>query len=187
MFKRIVREGLPAKNMACIVVIAILCMSILLPSSAFAYTKSGHTWRSSNRSVLILSSVTGSYRTQLISAITNYNSIRDIKMSTTSSTSCPWKASLVRNKSVSWEGITYTTWDSSNKLTSAISQLNKHYCDNYADATKRVVWLHELGHGWGLGHVTATKRVMYKSASGAYKAGVRALTSDEINGINALY
>lgn len=88
---------------------------------------------------------------------------------------------------MSWEGITYTTWDSSNKLTSAISQLNKHYCDNYADATKRVVWLHELGHGWGLGHVTATKRVMYKSASGAYKAGVRALTSDEINGINALY
>lgn len=109
-------------------------------------------------------------------------------MSVTSVASCPFKASLVNNSSVSWEGITYTKWNSSNRLTSAISQLNKHYCGNYADARKRVVWLHELGHGWGLGHVTSKKCVMHKSASTAYTSGgVRALTSDEVNGLNALY
>ena len=164
-----------------------LCALALTPDPALAYAKTGHTWSSSSRNVLILSSVTGTYKTQLTSSIADYNAIRDVKMSVTSIANNPWKASLVRNSSVNWEGITYTKWNASGKLTSAICQLNRHYCDSYTAARKKVVWLHELGHGWGLGHVASTKRVMYKSASAAYKAGVHALTSDEINGINALY
>lgn len=187
MVEPIAQAKISVKRIISVAVIAALCVSFLLPNPALAYTTSGHKWRSSTRNVLILSSVTGGYKTQLISAITNYNAIRDIKLSTTSIANCPWKASLVRNTSADWEGITYTKWDTSNKLTFAACQLNRHYCDKYADAKKKVVWLHELGHGWGLGHVASTKRVMYKSASGAYKAGVRTLTSDEINGINALY
>jgi predicted Zn-dependent protease len=51
----------------------------------------------------------------------------------------------------------------------------------------KVVWLHELGHSIGLGHVSTLKRVMYTSASDAYFAGVTSLTSDEIAGVNSIY
>lgn len=72
--------------------------------------------------------------------------------------------------------------------TSSLSRLNIYYLHGTEPINRlKVVWLHEIGHGLGLDHVTVLHRVMYKSASAAYFDGVTALTSDEISGINHLY
>lgn len=180
------KSKIPLVAIALIVAIALSLST--MSQSAFAYTKSGGKWASSTQKVCVTPSVTGAYKTQLKNALANYTAFTDVTMSASTSTSVPWKACTVNKSSVSWEGITYTTKNSSNRYTYASSQLNKHFCDNYKDGVKKVVWLHELGHGWGLGHVSSVKRVMYTSASKAYSSGgVRALTTDEIAGINALY
>ncbi len=175
--------------LAMVALIAAITLSLsMMPQSAFAYTKLGGRWASATQKICVTPTVTGAYKTQLKNAIANYTAFTDATMSASTSTSVPWKASVVNKSSVSWEGVTYTTKNSSNRYTYASSQLNKYFCDKYKDGVKKVVWLHELGHGWGLGHVSSVKRVMYTSASKAYSSGgVRALTTDEIAGINALY
>lgn len=70
---------------------------------------------------------------------------------------------------------------------SATSRLNQYYLGSAVTARPKVVWLHELGHGLGLNHVTPVYHVMYSSATTAYNYGVRALTADEINGIDTIY
>lgn len=87
-----------------------------------------------------------------------------------------------------WEG--HNEWNCLfANTTSSVARVNDYYAANLISNAARIkmIWLHEVGHGLGLGHVSTVARVMYTSASGAYNAGVRTLTSDEIKGINALY
>jgi len=72
-------------------------------------------------------------------------------------------------------------------MSSVSVKSNDYYLGGASVTRMKVVWLHEIGHGLGLDHVGTVKRVMYKSASDAYNAGVTALTDDEISGINKLY
>ena len=73
-----------------------------------------------------------------------------------------------------------------NTLNSSM-HLNTYYLSAATPKRLKVVWAHEMGHSLGLGHVPELKRVMYSSASSAFNAGVEALTSDEVSGINSLY
>lgn len=92
------------------------------------------------------------------------------------------------SKATGWAG--YNNWNCAFGITSSsFARVNDYYNANLAsnEGRIRVIWLHEIGHGLGLDHVSTVARVMYTPTSSAYNAGVRNLTFDEINGINALY
>lgn len=83
----------------------------------------------------------------------------------------------------------YANWSNFLGATTACNmRVNQYYLSGSEPTARlKVVWAHEAGHCLGLNHVAESNRVMYSSASRAYFNGVRGLTADEINGINALY
>lgn len=89
---------------------------------------------------------------------------------------------------VNWEGYTNYYFNPITKINyKARSRINKHYTSNSNKTNIKVIWEHEICLGLGLDHVSSIKRVMYNSASAAYKNGITKLTADEKAGINKLY
>lgn len=156
------------------------------PQTANAYTTTGCKWSTKNINIDIRY-VNGNFRTAIKSAITNYYNSTDVKPRAVDASGNSFTARNASYGANGWEG--YATWTCvlGNTL-SVDAKLNMYYLSGTEPVTRlKVVWLHELGHGFGLDHVTNNKRVMYTSASQAYFNGVTALTSDEVNGINYLY
>jgi hypothetical protein len=97
-----------------------------------------------------------------------------------------FSAADVDNGADSYGG--WTDWSApTGRTISAHSTVDRHYVSGKTTVNITVIWLHELGHGLGLAHVTPVARVMHNPASGAYNAGVRNLTSDEVAGIDKKY
>lgn len=83
---------------------------------------------------------------------------------------------------VSWDG--YTTWSTSGGyFNNAQVKLNTYYTRNYSAAWIQGVAAHELGHAMGIGHVSSCA-LMYPNTP---RCGIDTPTSDDVNGINALY
>lgn len=130
----------------------------------------------------------GHSRPRWENAVFEINQQTDVNFSWTDSTSPSWKAYAADYGATGWEG--QSQWNVVLGSTrSASSKLNTRYLSTGMPFDRlKVVWLHELCHVWGLGHVSGINHVMYQSASDAYlRGGVRTLTSDEKNGINNLY
>lgn len=127
-------------------------------------------------------------RTALYAALNNYTLGTDTNLTGVTTSGPTFTAANNNYGATGWEG--QNTWVCPfGVTTSSLARVNDYYVGNLAsnEGRIRVIWLHEIGHGLGLDHVATVARVMYTSASQAYNAGVRNLTSDEINGINALY
>ena len=153
------------------------------PASAYATT--GAKWPATDiRSNY--SYTNGDYRSGFTSAVGNYRINTDVNLTGTLDSGPTFTARNTNYGATGWEG--QASWTAPfNVTTSAEIRLNDYYLQGAPVARLKVVWLHEIGHGLGLAHVSTVARVMYTSATAAYNAGVRSLTSDEINGINALY
>ena len=80
---------------------------------------------------------------------------------------------------------TWTCWFGGTQGCTA--SLNRHYTDYYVSNKKRTVWLHELGHCFGLNHSSYATAVMRSCPACAYEAGQTGLHSDDKNGMNSLY
>ena len=105
---------------------------------------------------------------------------------TTTSDSTAFRAENSNYGANGWEG--QNTWYCPLGVThDSKARLNAYYLSGASVARLKVVWLHELGHGVGLDHVSTKARVMNTSASSGYYAGVRSLTTDEISGVNYVY
>ncbi|RWZ68093.1 matrixin family metalloprotease [Labedella populi] len=167
--------------------LALAVALVAVPTSANAYTHTGLRWATPNLRI-DTSGASGASKTALSSAISHISDRTDVLLLGTSATDPTWKARNGNYGATGWEGLNSTTQLAGRTL-SSLSRVNTHYVANTTanQARIRVIWLHELSHGLGLGHVTSKTRVMYTSASVAYNNGVRNLTSDEINGINTLY
>ena len=161
--------------------------SVVAAAPASAYTLSGCKWN--KKSFTVNSAGTnGTMRTALSDAATVYDLSTDVTMVTSSTASSTLTAANNNYGQTGWEGIASPTCSSG--VTSKVHiRANDYYLPNLSSQRARikVVWLHELGHALGLGHVSTLHRVMYTSASSAYYDGVYTLTGDELNGINALY
>ena len=83
---------------------------------------------------------------------------------------------------VSWDG--YTTWSySGSSFNNAQVKLNTYYTRNESASEIQGVAAHELGHAMGIGHVSSCA-LMYPNTP---RCGIDTPTSDDVNGINALY
>jgi predicted Zn-dependent protease len=158
----------------------------LLPAPAQAYTTTGCKWSTGTLRIDIRY-VNGNFRTGINQAISNYNSSTDVTLSGVDSSGPAWTAEHAGYGATGWEG--HSSWQCLlGKTLNSQMQLNTYYLGGTTPAARlKIVWAHEMGHSLGLSHVSTLQRVMYTSASDAYNAGVRSLTSDEINGINSLY
>lgn len=159
---------------------------VAIPTAAQAYTTTGQKWGNANLRIYV-ATTSGDYRTSINQASSNYTSSTDVNLTNTTDGGPAFSAANTNAGATGYEG--HTDWNYvGGRTTSAHSILNTYYLSGAPVARLKVVWLHELGHGLGLNHVSGTNRVMYTSASTAYTSGgVRSLTSDEISGINALY
>ena len=165
-----------------------VCMAVYLSTiSAAASTTSGSKWGSPTQKISA-SAISGTFETAMGNAVFEINQQTDVNFSWTDSTSPSWKSYAADYGATGWEG--QSQWNVVLGSTrSASSKLNTRYLSTGMPFDRlKVVWLHELCHVWGLGHVSGINHVMYQSASDAYlRGGVRTLTSDEKNGINNLY
>ncbi|MCJ1715762.1 matrixin family metalloprotease [Microbacterium sp. M1A1_1b] len=165
--------------------VAVAAALIAIPNVAHAYAYEGPKWPSGNLRIY-MNTTSGNYRTAINQASANYTSATDVNLTNTTAGGPTFSAADVNNGADGYEG--FTNWFSPNGRTeSAHAILNRYYLAGKPTAQLKVVWLHELGHGLGLAHVGPLARVMHDPASGAYGAGVRNLTSDEVAGINNKY
>lgn len=168
--------------------ILIAAIAIVVPAStASAYTTTGCKWGNTTLRINY-SYVASQYTTGLSSAKNNYNSSTPVlSLSLTTSSGPSWTAATSNYGNTGWEA--HANWTCAFGKTSNCSMRMNQYYLNGTEPWQRhkVIWAHEMGHCLGLGHVSTVARVMYTSATAAYNAGVRSLTSDEINGINAIY
>ncbi|MGN8553257.1 UNVERIFIED_CONTAM: matrixin family metalloprotease [Microbacterium sp. SLM126] len=78
----------------------------------------------------------------------------------------------------------WTTWGCNGSLTTfANVTLNPYYTNAFSVANKKRVWMHELGHGLGMGHSTSAA-IMYSCPT---CTSFTAPQTDDKNGINARY
>lgn len=156
--------------------------------NANAYSTNGCKWGSATIKV-DTRYVNGKFFTAIKQAISNYTSATDVTMSYVDASGPGLKAENGDYGYTGWEGqASYTC--ALGRFIGVTARLNMTYLPSSSAShvpRLKVVWLHELGHSIGLGHVSTLKRVMYTSASAAYSAGVRSLTSDEIAGVNSIY
>lgn len=152
--------------------------------TSHGYTTTGCRWGTKSPTISTRN-VHGTYNSALYSARSNINARTPVTLNTTYEGALWWAWDGSYGSS-GWEGI--SSWSCrSGKVTGANSRVNETYLAGAPSGQIKVVWLHELSHVFGLGHVNSKKRVMYTSASEAYRNGVRSLTSDEIAGYRNLY
>lgn len=165
---------------------AVLAVGALvaIPTAAQAYAKLGYHWANGNLRIYV-ATTSGNYRTAIGQAATNI-SATDVNLTLTNDGGPAFSAAQTNEGATGYEGHTDQKFVGSRTL-NAHAVLNTHYLAGKPVAQLKVVWLHELGHGLGLDHVSGTNHVMYKSASTAYGAGVRNLTADEVAGLNSIY
>lgn len=167
------------------VLVATVAFAMAGLGPASAYTTTGCDWGTLNINV-DGSYTSGYFSTGLDQAISNYYGSTNLYLRRQNSSGNSFTAQNSNYGATGWEG--NTNWSCFFGTTnSATARLNMYYLQSAPTARLKVVWLHELGHGLGLGHVSSAYRVMYTSASAAYNNGIRSLTSDETSGINALY
>jgi len=158
---------------------------IAIPNVAQAYAYENSSWGNANLRIYV-ATTSGKYRTAINQASSNYTSATDLNLTNTTTGGPSFSAADVNNGADGYEG--WTDWSAPvGRTISAHSTVNRHYVSGKTTANIKVIWLHELGHGLGLAHVTPVARVMHNPATGAYNAGVRNLTSDEVAGINKKY
>ncbi|OZG56501.1 hypothetical protein AEAE_0989 [Aeriscardovia aeriphila] len=184
---------------AVLVFLIILGVSSAIPThSAYAYSTYPAKWDSSIQMIRAYGDVSGVYSTALNQAIDNYNTQTHVHLSRNNNGKMLAQARYYGG--TNWIGFKdgsqnvagYTNSDADKyprkRITWADVMLNKSIIRPSTPIGKvRLIWLHELGHAWGLGHSDYVHTVMYANADQSYKSGVEYLTTDDVRGINSKY
>ncbi len=166
--------------------LALAAALIAVPNAANAYSLHGYKWPDRNLRIYMNTTSTGNFRNAINQASSNYTSSTDVNLTNTTAAGPRFSARDYNAGATDYEGWTDVIHPGG-RVESAQSMLNRYYLGSAPVAQLKIVWMHELGHGLGINHVSNTVRVMHNPATAAYKAGVRYLTADDIAGINKLY
>lgn len=169
--------------------VALTVLSILAlaaPPQASAYVTHGCKWSTGSLRI-DWRWVIDNYRTGLSWAAANYTSATDVALTPVNVSGPAWTAVMGSYGATGWEGQASWSCPFSTTHNAQMRLSTFSLPGSTTPARLKITWAHEIGHVLGLSHVSRTDRVMYTAPGTAYVAGVRALTSDEINGINSLY
>jgi Matrixin len=159
----------------------------LAASPASAYKLSGQRWANVGTDPNAVINQTYSGTGYAWESARNAWNATPTKVWITRSTTEPTTVKLydTNNSSVAWDG--YTTWYySGSTITSAVAYLNYYYTRNETSSTARGIAAHELGHALGLAHETGCP-IMVAYTNLRKNCRVYEPTSDDINGVNAIY
>ena len=164
-------------------ILAAATAIVAMPQVAQAYTTTGCSFGSSTNSVGV-TGLPSLYNTSASSAVWLWSSQTDLNLTSVNSASVngivgDWGDNGLAGRA------TWTCWFGGTQGCTA--SLNRHYTDYYVSNKKRTVWLHELGHCFGLNHSSYATAVMRSCPACAYEAGQTGLHSDDKNGMNSLY
>lgn len=165
----------------------IASLAAVLPATgANAYVLIGTKWPSGSQQYE--NNATSAYVSSATAAISSWNSSTQLNLQGSSSAQ-PLRLFVVNYGAAGYDGVTLITV---NALTGyfykADVTLNTHYASSFPTNRKRAVWVHEIGHGVGLGHVSSGKQLMNSCASCVYSSyGYYTPQSDDIAGANFLY
>lgn len=172
------------KYLAISVAVGIAIASV--PTSAQAYTVTGCKWGNTGLRI-DYRDVQGVYRTAFNNARGDYNTKTNMTTAAVDMSGMSFTAYVTNFGNTGYDGISHWSCVLGTTLSADVN-LNSYSVPTTANANLiKVLWEHELGHGFGLNHVSSTSHVMFTSARSAFNAGITTLTADEISGINYLY
>ncbi len=172
-------------------IVAVL-IALLIPHVVAAYHLQGGKWRSVTNLPYWLDSAVQRDRTAFGAAISDWNRTPTpvwlIDAGTAEFASVGIRS--VSDASKTWDGITHLyPSPTGNPYTYASVYINDWYTNGYAADQRQSVAAHELGHALGLDH-TSGAVLMNPWTCGPSSRwctyGIKAPTSDEVNGINSL-
>src|SRR5437764_5509991 len=184
------KKGKKRKVLSKILMAGALCLALTSFSgvSHAATPKAG--WKYSSPTIYFDNNGGSTWYADLWStAQDRWNAIGSVIIYTTSSTYTT--AGNQYNSSASWDGITYTSYNSSNIVTKNDMWVNSYYLNQakYTTTISDGVSTHEMGHALGLAHSSYSSSVMYPYTfwSDGTEARANYPSSDDISTVKSIY
>lgn len=161
----------------------MVCAPISVATSAQAYTLSGCKWSSGAVPFRNLGGTP--FASEVTAAAGAWNVSTHLKLQSVSSANL--SVTYQNNGATGYDGLTTSTC-AGGIFSTAQSRINIYYTNSYTVPMRKAVWVHEIGHGAGLGHSTFSNAIMNPCSTCPYNSfGTNTPVSDDINGMNSLY
>lgn len=168
-------------------VITVVLFISFISYNVHAYNLFGGSWSATNVKNLRYT-IQGDYQSTWTSSISDWNAtdtVVNFTLGTPQNYQVGLGSYIDRNTTTDGYAIVYPNWTST--YTGGFAYLNTHYMDNYVSNARKSVAAHELGHILGLDHESGA--VLMNGSTGVRfnQNSIFKPTSDDIDGINALY
>ena len=175
------RRGLMRAATAAGFAALIVAGSLGVATSAQAYTTTGCTLFTNPTTYQSI----GGVAAEQANAANSWKNSTDAKL--TAASSSGYTVTKKYDGATGYDGMTQWQCNPSGKSRTAQTWVNGTYTDKYAEAKRRCVWAHEMGHALGLNHSSGNVLMNPVSTTIYNTLGTCAPQADDRNGVNHLY